>query len=225
MTPLEITSLQEDYLAALLAADATRARHLATEAVDDGLSVEDVYLRVLEPALAEVGALWERGEIGVAYEHYATTITQGVMGVLGPRMRAAPTSGRLAVVACTPGERHALGAAMVGDFLEGAGWEVLQLGPSLPAADLVELVEDEQPDVVALSTGTADRLVGAQAVLEALRDADAAPFLVVGGRGWRGVPDPEVAAMGADARAPGPRELTRVLRRRFPAVADEARGS
>ena len=219
---VETTSLQQEYLAALLAADATRARHLAEAAVEAGTSVEDVYLHVLEPALHDIGALWERGEISVAYEHYATSITQGVMGALGPRMRVPPDSGRLAVIACSPGERHALGPAMVADFLESAGWEVLQLGPSLPVGDLVEMVEDEQPDAVCLSTATTERLVHAEETLHELRAAGAPAHLVVGGRAWTQVPDPQARAleMGADACVVDPRELRRLLAERFPPIDD-----
>ena len=221
MSRLETRSIEQDYLAALLAADATRARHLVAAAVDGGMAVEDMYLSVLAPAMEAVGVLWERGEIGVAYEHYATAITQGVMGMLGPRMRVLPTTGRLAVLACSPGERHALGPAMVADFLEAAGWEVLQLGASLPAHALVELVEDEQPDAVGLSTATADRIDGAAEALAALRAADASPVLVAGGRAWEGLPAGRAEEMGADACLRDPRDLRRLLLERCPAAGED----
>jgi methanogenic corrinoid protein MtbC1 len=215
------STLRDDYIAALLAGDAVRARHLVDRAVGDGLPVGDAYLRILQPAMEEVGALWEAGELSIAYEHYATSITQGILGALGPRMRVAPMSGRLAVLCCTPGERHALGVQMVADFLEGAGWEVLNLGPSLPVTDLVALVESEQPDVVGLSTATADRLAGAEAALAALREVEIPPFVVVGGPGWRFVSEEEHVQMGADARFDDPAALVELLTERFPPTTDE----
>ena len=215
------STLCDDYLAALLAADAVRARHLIDHAVGGGLPVADVYLRVLRPAMVQIGALWEAGEVSVAYEHYATTVTQGILGALGPRIRVAPMSGRLAVVCCTPGERHALGLQMVTDFVEGAGWEVLNLGPSLPVADLVDLVESEQPDVVGLSTATADRLAGAEAALAALREVESRPYVVVGGGAWGYVRDDEPGHLGADACFDDPVELVDDLTARFPPTADD----
>jgi methanogenic corrinoid protein MtbC1 len=155
------TTLRDDYLAALLAGDATRARWLVDEALGSGVEARDVYLGVLAPALEEIGERWAAGELTVAHEHYASAVTQGVLGVLAPHIRVAPTSGRLAVVACTPGELHALGAQMVADFLEGEGWEVLALGAATPAPDLAALVDDERPDLVALSTSVANNLEGA----------------------------------------------------------------
>jgi methanogenic corrinoid protein MtbC1 len=221
MNGLATPTLRDDYLAALLAGDATHARHVVDAAVRTGVPIADVYLEVLAPAMQEVGERWSAGELSVAYEHYATAITQGVLGVLGPQMRVAPTSGRLAVVACTPGERHALGAQMVADFLEGNGWEVLHLGPSLPTADLVALVESEQPDAVVLSTSTVDRLAGAEAALTGLRETDDPPYVVVGGRAWQAASEDEPARLGADAHVGGPVELIRLLTERFPALDDE----
>src|SRR5688500_11202342 len=146
MSPLALPHLHDDYLAALLAGDAVRARALVDRAVDDHLPLEDIYLSVLTPALEEIGRRWEIGEIEVAWEHRATAITEGIIGTLAARMRVPPVSGRLAVVACVEGENHALGARMVGDFLEGAGWEVILLGASVPSESLAALVEDEAPD-------------------------------------------------------------------------------
>ena len=57
------TTLRDDFLAALLAADATRARGLIDQAVDGGMPVRDVYLEVLAPTLEEVGDRWAAGEL------------------------------------------------------------------------------------------------------------------------------------------------------------------
>jgi MerR family transcriptional regulator, light-induced transcriptional regulator len=216
------TTLRDDFLAALMAGDATRARWLVDQAVEEGMPVRDVYLAVLAPALEEVGERWAAGELTVAHEHYSVAVTQGILGVLAPHIRVAPTSGRLAVVACTPGELHALGAQMVADFLEGEGWEVLSLGASAPAPDLAALVDDERPDVVALSTAVANNLEGAASALEMLHTLDEPPFVAVGGRAWRALADDRREALGADAVFADPRELCAALAERFPPVGDDA---
>ena len=124
------------------------------------------------------------GELNVAEEHYATAVAQSILDGLSRRLHRAERDGRLAVVTGTPGEQHALGARMVADFLEADGWEVMLLGPGAPAADLVALVEHEQPDLVALSTATAGALDGVAEVLGALAALDPKPFVVAGGQFW-----------------------------------------
>src|SRR3954469_21862393 len=142
------------YLDALRAHNAAGARAAVAAALGAGVPLPHVYLGILQPALYEVGHGWATGKLDVAREPYATTVTLNGLGALGPQMRTAPKDGRLAVVGGSPEERHAVGVQMVADFLEGDGWEVLNLGASTPARDLARMTDSEQPDVVALSAST-----------------------------------------------------------------------
>ena len=204
------------YLEALQARDAVAARAAVDAALDDDVPVADVYLEILRPALHAIGHDWAAGDIDVAHEHYATAVTMTVLGALGPRMREAPKDGRLAVVSGSPEERHGLGLQMVADFLEGDGWEVLNLGPSTPAQDLARLADAEQADVVALSTSTPAGLPGAAEALAELNGLRPRPTIVLGGQLWTGEARGEAEALGADLVLDDPRELIACLRERFP---------
>lgn len=199
-----------------------RARATVDAALGAGVAVADIYLEVLEPALHAVGRHWAEGEFTVADEHSATAVTQSLLGMLGPRMRTAPKDGRLAVVTGSPEERHALGVQMVADFLEADGWEVLNLGASTPAADLAQLVDAEQPDVVALSTSTPAGLPGAADAVASLNALDPRPLVVMGGQLWQWLTHADAARLGADLVVQDPRELVAVLRERFPPLPPEA---
>jgi methanogenic corrinoid protein MtbC1 len=215
-----IRTLRDDYLAALLAGDAVRARWLIDQAVDEGAEVRDLYLDVFAPALDEVGELWAGGEINAATEHYATAVTQGILGRLAPIIRSPPSNGRLAVVACVPGEQHALGAQMIGDFLEGEGWEVLGLGASVPAADLAALADAERPDVVCLSAATADVLPGVAEALGRLGVLQPRPWLIIGGRICAVIEAGALKRLGADATAADVPTLLGLLEEHFPPIPE-----
>jgi methanogenic corrinoid protein MtbC1 len=209
---LDLTNLSELYLAALLDRSSHHARRVIDDALDQGVSIADVYLRVLQPALYELGRRWAAGEVNVAYEHYATAVTERLLVRLAEQMEVAPMGGRLAVVACTPGEQHALGARMVGDFLRAEGWEVAELGPSTPAGALAGLVDAERPDVVALSTATAAHLGDARDAVARLAALEPRPFIAVGGQAW----DRGKAPEGADVLVADLEALVDDLRTRFP---------
>ncbi len=189
---------------------------MVEQAVEDGVAIPDVYLGILQPALHEVGHLWAVGQINVAEEHYATALTQTLLGALGARMRVPPKDGRLAVVATSPDEQHVLGLTMVADFLEADGWEALNLGASPPAKDLAALVDAERPELVALSTSTAGRLPGIAEALELLSALPSRPFIALGGQLWTEEATREARARGADLVESDPRRLVAALRRRFP---------
>jgi MerR family transcriptional regulator, light-induced transcriptional regulator len=213
---LDVEEHRRTYLEALLARDVGAARAVIEAALGEGIDVAEIYLGVLQPALYEIGRWWAVGDFSIADEHSATAVTQSVLGMLGPRMRTAPKDGRLALVTGSPEERHALGVQMVADFLEGDGWEVLNLGASTPARDLAGMADAEQPDVVALSTATPAGLPGAADAVEALLALQPRPLVVLGGQLWQGPAREDAPSLGADLVVEDPRELVALLRERFP---------
>jgi methanogenic corrinoid protein MtbC1 len=194
----DLTDHADAYLRALVARDGHAARAAVEAALAAGAGVADVYLGVLQPALYAVGDRWAREHGTVADEHFASSMTESILGALGPRLRGSPRDGRLVVLSCTPDERHCIGLRMVSDLLQADGWEVLELGAALPARDLAALVDEERPDAVALSTSTAGRLPGIQEVLKALNEVGDRPPIVVGGQFWTAEAAAIATELGAD---------------------------
>jgi MerR family transcriptional regulator, light-induced transcriptional regulator len=210
-----IADLRDAYVRAVLAPDARGARALIERACDAGAPVERIYLQVLQPALAEVGRLWENAQIAVANEHLATQITQSVLANLAGRLTPGASGiGRRAIVSCSPGELHVLGGQMVADFLEADGWDVLQLGADTPAGELASLAEREDVVLVALSTALPVHLLAAGTACAALRRLDRPPFIVAGGQAFAGE-ERRALAVGADAYAGDPATLLRLVAARF----------
>jgi methanogenic corrinoid protein MtbC1 len=217
-TPVRETAehVRENYLAAVLEPDPAGARELVRSALRDGLPIDSAYLEVLGPAMVEIGRRWESGEIGVAHEHLAAEVTGSLVSELGDRIRAAPDTGRIAVVACSPEERHCLGGQMLGGLLEASGWEVLYLGATLPVPDLVTLAEEEAVDVVALSTTMPEHLAGVAEATAAFQKLEEPPLVIVGGQAYGGEDD--AREVGADAYAANVADAPTLLRRRLPPV-------
>ena len=210
-----IDALRDAYVAALLAPDARGARRLIDEACDAGVPVADLYLRVLHPALHEIGRLWQNARIAVADEHLATQITGSVLAGLAGRLTPGSSgAGRKAIVSCSPGELHVLGGRMVSDFLEADGWEVLPLGADTPADALAALAGDEGVELVALSTALPSHLLAAGTACAALRRLPNPPLIVAGGQAFAG-DERRARAVGADAYAGDPATLLALLAERF----------
>jgi DNA-binding transcriptional MerR regulator len=102
----------------------------------------DVVLRdVLLAYLHELGERWERGEVSVAQEHFASNLLRGWDRGGGPR----------ALLACAEGERHDLPLVGFGLALRGHGWRISYLGADTPVASLVEAARELSPDAVVVS--------------------------------------------------------------------------
>lgn len=212
---LDFPALAEGYREALLARDGRRAQAIVADAVAVGADVIDIYGEVLRPALEAIGHAWARDEINVADEHYASEVTARLLAGLAPEHRLPPSEGRLAIVTGSPDEQHVLGARMVADVLERAGWEVVALGAATPPDDLTELVDAERPDLVAISTSTAGRLPGVEDVLTRLSGLAAPPVVAVGGPLYTREVSEAARAWGAEIVTSDLRELLAAVRRRF----------
>ena len=107
-------------------------------------------VRVLAPLTAEMGELWRRGELSAAKEHFFTAGLKVFVGTL-TRQYSAPVDAPRIVFATPAGQLHELGAIMAAAAAANIGWNVLYLGPSLPAADLASAVRQHRASVLALS--------------------------------------------------------------------------
>jgi hypothetical protein len=117
------------------------------------------------PALTELGARWECGDVSVLDEHVAS---ERIARALAHVSDALPVGehGPVCLLACAEGDDHTLGLSLAELALREAGWATLWAGRRTPIADLVGVVERGGIGMVALSASTVSadgREVAAQA--------------------------------------------------------------
>jgi methanogenic corrinoid protein MtbC1 len=134
--------------AALDRFDETEAQR-ALDGLFSTLTVDVVLRDVLLPYLHELGERWERGEVSVAKEHFASNLIRGRLISLARSWDRG--SGPHALLACVEGERHDLPLVCFGLALRGHGWRISYLGADTPVASLGEAVETLVPDAVVVS--------------------------------------------------------------------------
>jgi len=165
----------------LMAGDAGGAWSVVESALASGVSPEDIYVRLLGPALRRIGEGWHEGTVSVAEEHQATAAATKIIGRLGPRFSRRGRRRGKVVLGTPPGERHGLGVAIVADLLRGAGWEVIELGADIPIDEFVSAVSKAAPvAAVAISLSNTVVLDVATELIHAIKDAALVP-VVVGG--------------------------------------------
>lgn len=182
-------AVMRDLLGAFLRYDQTAADTLVGEAFVL-FGVEDVFLKVIRPALVEVGELWHRAEIPVTVEHFASQFTKrkllGLIGVYDNRH--APWK---IVVGCPPNEQHETGALLLTLFMLRQGWQVLYLGPDVPIPDLMETVRAVRPDMVCMSASGSEAAASVVQIGEALAqlETETRPVLAYGGIIFNALPE------------------------------------
>jgi DNA-binding transcriptional MerR regulator len=136
-------------LGAALAAFDEPAAHAVVDTLLARMSLDALLRDVVVPYLHELGDRWERGEVSVAQEHFASSVLRGrLLGLargwgrgLGPRV----------VLACAPGEQHDLGLIVFGLALRARGWRVVYLGADTPLGSVADAARACDPEFVVIS--------------------------------------------------------------------------
>jgi len=196
---------------AMLRGDADTAGDLAERFMARVGSRLAVFADLVQPAQAEVGDLWYRGQACIDDERRAAQVLQGLVAMLPPTpSRCRVPAGSRCLLTVLPGERHTLGLGMFALVLEDEGWEVDLLDNDCEPDDMPDLVERTRPRLVGLSAGYLPSVQRMTQVVGAIR-ALSVPVLVGGGAFnragdlWRRV--------GASAYGPDPRIGTVLARR------------
>lgn len=141
----------QNYLKALIEGDRRTCRTVFESWLERGIDLRRLYEELVQRSLYAVGDLWERGQISVAVEHLATAITESLLNLVYPVLFSQPHVGKSAVVSCAANEYHQIGGKMTADIFELNGWRGYFLGANTPPADLLALVKEKRPMVVAMS--------------------------------------------------------------------------
>lgn len=186
--------LFEQVVDALTAFDDGAAERIIEEALAI-LPVDQICVQVLEPALAEVGARWQRQEVGIGVEHFASGFVLRKLGTLFNLSQ--PHIGRGPIVAaCVEGEQHEIGLFLTALFLSKGGYRVIYLGPDLPIRDLCTAVSALDPSLVLLSASSEPSAAALIETVRALRAQSARddatvkqPLIAYGGTVFANHPD------------------------------------
>lgn len=135
-------------LDAVTALDEDRA-HAVLDTAFLERSVESAIVDVLLPFFVRVGEMWELGRIGIAQEHFASSLARRRLGALS--LTWGVGTGPVAVLACPPGEFHDIVLLSYGVLLGRAGWRVRYLGPDTPIHSLAAAARMTHADAVVLA--------------------------------------------------------------------------
>ena len=143
------TPTGKDELATALASFNDGDAHAVFDALLARLSIDTLLRDVIVPYLHELGTRWERGEVSIAQEHFASTLLRGRL--LGLARGWGRGIGPVAVLACAPGEQHDLGLLAFGLALRARGWRIIYLGTDTPIASIADAARSCNPAAVVVS--------------------------------------------------------------------------
>jgi DNA-binding transcriptional MerR regulator/methylmalonyl-CoA mutase cobalamin-binding subunit len=129
-------------------------------------TLDSLLVEVLLPYLHELGERWQRGEISVAQEHFASAVLRGRM--LGLARGWGRGFGPRVLLTCLPNEQHDLGLIAFGLALHDRGFRIAYLGGEMPIESLVSAVDAVDPAWVVVSAVDAIRFRAFRSMLRRL---------------------------------------------------------
>jgi 5-methyltetrahydrofolate--homocysteine methyltransferase len=162
----------ESIYKAILKGDATGVKTGVETALNDGASADQIMQQGLIRAMTEVGRLYESGEYYVPEMLFAARAMQTGLVVLKPQLiqNGVNSAGRVAI-GTVKGDLHDIGKNLVGMMLEGAGFEIKDLGTDVEPDKFVAMVQNEHVDIIALSALLTTTMTNMALTIEALRSA------------------------------------------------------
>lgn len=157
---------------AVLAGNAKKTTDEVQVALDNGVAAQDILQQACIPAMAEVGRLFEIGEKFVPEMLIAARAMQAAVNILKPHLTQDEVQvlGKVAI-GTVAGDLHDIGKNLVGMMLEGAGFEIIDLGTDVSPAAFVTAVEQNQVDIIGMSALLTTTMASIQKTIEALTEA------------------------------------------------------
>jgi len=141
-------------------------------ALEAGIAPAVILNEGMIAAMNHVGKLFEEGEFFVPEMLISARAMQAGLAVLKPNLALADVKATGRVVAGTvKGDLHDIGKNLVCMLLEGAGFEVIDLGTDVPPEKFVDVIKEGKADLVALSALLTTTMPNMRNTIEALKAA------------------------------------------------------
>jgi len=145
---------------------------LVQQALDAGIDADSILKKGLIAAMSEIGARFESGEAYVPEMLISAKSMKFGLELLRPHLVAADVQPVGKVIICTvQGDLHDIGKNLVGMMMEGAGFDVIDLGADVKPKDLIEAIKEHKPDIVAMSALLTTTMGNMKTVITMMEDA------------------------------------------------------
>ena len=142
------------------------------KALNDGIEPERILSEAMIKAMGEVGRLFEEGEYFVPEMLISARSMQAGLAVLKPMLAKSNVSSSGKVIAGTvKGDLHDIGKNLVCMMLEGAAFDIVDLGADISPEKFVEAVKANHPQIVAMSALLTTTMPNMKTTIDALKSA------------------------------------------------------
>jgi 5-methyltetrahydrofolate--homocysteine methyltransferase len=145
---------------------------LVQDALDAGYEADIILKEGLIAAMGEIGQKFETGEAYVPEMLISAKSMKFGLELLRPHLIEADIKpvGKV-LIGTIQGDLHDIGKNLVGMMMEGAGFEVIDLGVDVKPDQIIEAIKEHKPDIVAMSALLTTTMGNMKTALSAMEEA------------------------------------------------------
>jgi 5-methyltetrahydrofolate--homocysteine methyltransferase len=161
----------DDLCQSVIEGDRGLAQDLVKKAIEENIPAERILKEGLIRAMAEVGVKFENGEYFVPEMLIAARAMQNGLSLLRPYLVSAKVQaiGKV-LIGTVQGDLHDIGKNLVAMMLEGAGFEVIDLGVDVSPEKYVQAAREHHPDLIACSALLTTTMPRMKDIIDALKE-------------------------------------------------------
>jgi 5-methyltetrahydrofolate--homocysteine methyltransferase len=167
-----MSEILKEISTAVIEGDVTEIADLTEDALDDGLTAEEILNKGLMPGMDHVGVEFRAGNMFVPEVLRSAKTMQGSMDILKPLLAESGVKmvGKV-LLGTVKGDLHDIGKNLVGMMCEGAGFEVKDIGKDVSPESFVEAVKEFEPDVLGMSALLTTTMRSMESTIKVLEEA------------------------------------------------------
>jgi 5-methyltetrahydrofolate--homocysteine methyltransferase len=156
-------------------------KSLVEQAVRDGLTPREILEQAMMPAMEEIGERFAQGEAFIPELIVAAHAMEEGLACLKARFKGEIKDRGKVVLGTVEGDIHSIGKNLVRMCMEGAGYEVVDLGEGIKTEKFVEAYKNMKPDILGLSALLSSTMLYMKNTIDAIRAFDPDARIIVGG--------------------------------------------
>jgi 5-methyltetrahydrofolate--homocysteine methyltransferase len=145
---------------------------LAKQLLEAGVSPQKILREGLITGMSVVGEKMRDGEMYLPEVFQAAGAMQAALKLLTPHLlkEGVPSRGRI-LMGTVKGDMHDIGKNLVGIMLQGAGYEIVDIGLSVTPEKFVEAIVEHRPAILGLSAMLTTTMLNMKTTVDAISTA------------------------------------------------------
>jgi len=151
-------------------------------ALESGISASEILEQALVPAMGVVGARFRDKLLFVPQVLMAAKAMNTAMSYLKPYfLSGAIRKKGTVIIGTVAGDLHDIGKNLVSMMIEGAGWNLIDLGVDVKTHSFVEAIEQNPNVILALSALLTTTMTAMEQTVKTIKEANPSQIIMIGG--------------------------------------------